>query len=142
MAAHGPVPKRSAELRRRNKPDVPTKKTTVSGKVSVPAAGRNWHPLANRLYQALKDSGQSKFYEPSDWAAAHLVCENLTRDLGGSDAINAASFAAYLKAFAVLGVTEGDRRRIGIEVDRKPTGRKAKPARVVAMDDYRDSLSR
>lgn len=141
MGTRGPAPKRSEERRRQNKPDVPTAKVSVSGPVTIPSADPKWHKLAKRLYQSLRLSGQARFYEPSDWAAAYVVCENLSRDLGGDEPINAASLASYLKAFGSLGVTEGDRRRIGIEVTRKqPGAAKKKPAAVVAMDDYRKTL--
>jgi hypothetical protein len=153
MADHGPIPKRSEERRRRNKPETPQDKVEVTGKVPIPRADSKWHPIAKRLYRSLQDSGQAKFYEPSDWAAAQLICESLSRDLSeqfvgiaektgeamyATIPLKGASLAAYLKAFAALGVSEGDRRRIGIEVTRKP----GKPAlaKVSVMDEYRDAL--
>ena len=71
----GPVPKASADRRR----------STSDGKVEVAPAGggdvvaprlrADLHPLAVRWYESLSESGQSRFYEPSDWAAAQIVAE-------------------------------------------------------------------
>lgn len=153
MAEHGPIPKRSEERRRENKPSTPLDKVDAVGPVAIPKAPTTWHPVAKRIYESLKSSGQSKFYEASDWAAAYLLAESMSRDLKPqmvafdqekSEVIRAcvplkgASLAAYLKGFAALGVTEGDRRRMGIEIDRK--ARKPALTAVTVMDEYRDAL--
>jgi len=150
MAEHGPIPKRSEERRRENKPSTPLDKVDAVGPVAIPKANPKWHPVAKRIYGSLRSSGQSKFYEASDWAAAYLLAESLSRDLKpqvvGEDVLTGkafradkplkgASLAAYLKGFAALGVTEGDRRRMGIEIDRKP--KKPELASVAVMDEYR-----
>jgi hypothetical protein len=150
MGAHGPIPKRSEERRRANKPETPIDAVDVAGPVEIPPANPKWHPTAKRIYESLRTSGQAKFYEPSDWSAAYLLAESLSRDLKPqvvafdkvtSKVIRACvplkgpSLAAYLKGFAALGVTEGDRRRMGIEIDRKPSAPKL--AGVTVMDDYR-----
>lgn len=153
MGEHGPIPKRSEERRRNNKPETPQDSVEVTGLIKIPPANPRWHKTARQIYESLEDSGQAKFYEPSDWAAAYLLAESLSRDLkpqalGVSQItgkvvratlpIKGASLSAYLKGFAALGVTEGDRRRIGIEIERKPE----RPAltSVSVMDEYRDAL--
>jgi hypothetical protein len=153
MAAHGPVPKRTEERRRRNKPDVPTDTVPVTGPVAIPPAHPHWHKIATQIYESLRSSGQAKFYEASDWAAAYLLAESMSRDLKPQMVafdevrgkvirayvpLKGASLAAYLKGFAALGVTEGDRRRMGIEVERK---QKPPLATVSVMDEYRDALA-
>lgn len=153
MGSRGPVPKRSEERRRQNKPETPLDTIEVIGPVKIPPANPKWHAVAKRLYLSLEKSGQAKFYEESDWSAAYLLAESLSRDLKpqvvGYDEekhkvvrayipLKGASMAAYLKAFAALGVTEGDRRRMGIEVDRKKGKPELKPVSV--MDDYRDAI--
>lgn len=102
----------------------------------MPPADEDWHPIAVRWYESLGESGQSVFYEASDWALAQLTAESISRDLkpvvvgltvhdDGSrvpvfaDApIKGASLAAYLKSMTALMVSEGDRRRAGIELKR------------------------
>ena len=152
MGSRGPIPKREAERMGHSKPETPIDAVPVSGSVQIPTADPKWHPTARLIYDSLPSSGQAKFYEPSDWSTAYLLAESLSRDLkpqsiGITDEgkvirayvpLKGASLAAYLKGFAALGVTEGDRRRMGIEIDRKPQ----KPAltAVTVMDEYRDAL--
>jgi len=153
MGSHGPIPKRAAERRRQNKPETPLDTIEVIGPVKIPPVNPNWHAIAKRIYGSLRNSGQSKFYEESDWSAAYLLAESLSRDLKPQFVaydetthkpiraylpLKGASMAAYLKAFACLGVTEGDRRRMGIEIERSAQ----KPALTVVsvMDEYRDAL--
>jgi hypothetical protein len=153
MGSHGPIPKRAAERRRENKPAVPIDTLDVTGPVKIPPACRNWHPIARRLYNSLKVSGQSKFFEPSDWSAAYLLAESLSRDLKPKVVgtikltgeivraympLNGSALTAYLKGFAVLGVCEGDRRRMSIEIERKQE--KPELAAVSVMDEYREAL--
>lgn len=151
--AGGPVPKRSDQRRRRNKPEVPIDKAAGASEVEVPAANSKWHPVAKRWYESLAESGQSAFYQPSDWATAYLVAESMSRDLKpqfvavnevtGEEIVKAlplkgASLSAYLKAFGTLLVTEGDRRRARVELERG--GSESGGEEVASLDDYRRRL--
>ena len=157
MGERGPVPKRSSQRRRRNKPDTTTGTPDITRAESgtptppeAPAADEGWHPIAASLYESLTESGQRQWYEPSDWAAAYLMCESISRDLlpqvvGITDEgdvvkdtipLKGASLAAYLKAFAGLGVTEGDRRRTRMELTRATVRDVDEDAAVVALDDW------
>lgn len=151
MGTRGPVPNRSDQRRRTNKPEDGIELTKAPGavEVCVPKANAKWHPIAKRWFEALTTSGQAAFYEPSDWATAELIAESMSRDLkpqvvGMSETVETdsesgiaftkaepvmatiplkgASLAAYLKAFASLLVTEGDRRRARVELDRPRGG--------------------
>jgi hypothetical protein len=100
--------------------------------VIVPVPIEKWHPIAKNWYVSLAESGQSAFYESSDWATAFLIAESISRDLspqvvgvtpGGKimrDVIpmKGASLSAYLKAMGDLLVTEGSRRRASVELQR------------------------
>ena len=144
----GPIPKASAERRRRNKESRPDT-LRVTGRVAVPEGDEDWHPVASRWYVALKESAQAQVYEPSDWATAYLIAESLSRDLnpqvvGVTDSgkvvtdvipMKGASLSAYLRAMSVLMVTEGDRRRARYEIERSAV--EAVPATVSNLDDHR-----
>lgn len=131
MGTRGPPPKRESQRRRRNKPDRPITKGQGAAVVEPPKGNSRWHPVAKRWFASLASSGQSAYFEPSDWATAELVAESISRDLrpqpiGVNDAgepvmaelpIKGASLAAYLKAMTNLLTTEGDRRRAGLELD-------------------------
>lgn len=94
----------------------------------------NWHPVAKHWYDSLPTSGQSIYYQPSDWAIAYMLAESISRDfkpqfVGANPEtgepifetipLKGASLAAYLKGFTALLATEGDRRRMQIELERE-----------------------
>ncbi|MBC7593283.1 MAG: hypothetical protein H7288_04995 [Kineosporiaceae bacterium] len=135
----GPTPKRDGERVRRNEPEVTT--TTVdlaklSGTVTALQSDENWHSVARLVFDSLHESAQVVFWEPSDWAIAYLLCTNLDRELkpqfvgmqtdaDGSTTphvsvvpLKGASLGAYIKGFTNLLMTEVDRRRAGIEINR------------------------
>lgn len=152
----GPPPKRAAERRRRNRPDG-VQVTTAPGaaEVPIPEPDERWHPVAKQWFEALAESGQSRFYEPSDWATAYLLAESISRDLKpqvvgvhpetgkpvrATVPLKGSSLTAYLRGMTALMVTEGDRRRARLELER-PSGEEApQPAGVTALDEYRKAL--
>jgi hypothetical protein len=139
------------------------KKTTSTAKRparepanGIPRADADWHPAAKRWYESLKKSGQSKFYVASDWATAWIIAESLSRDLKPQVVgvveetgevvraiipLKGASLAAYLKAMTSLLATEGDRRRVGIELERENRGSGQTDRPVTVLSDYRDRLA-
>lgn len=157
MGARGPAPKRAAERRRRNKDSAP-ESVDVAGPVEQPEPMEDWHPVAKGWYLSLADSGQAQFYEPSDWALAQVLAESMSREFkpqvvgvtvrddGSRDPIWAdvpikgASLSAYLKGMTNLMVSEGDRRRAQLEIERGVVEAEL-PADVTAISDYRKSLA-
>jgi hypothetical protein len=162
----GPPPKRSEERIRKNDPagGAPTRiDATDLAAVDAPMADQEWHEVAIMLYESLKDSAQSFYYEPSDWAYAYTVCESLSRDLKpqfvgfeqlGEDITRATferiplkggSLTAYTKALSLLGVTETDRRKMGVEIVRAAQSRDLTgddiADGVVSMEDWQNQLT-
>lgn len=122
----------------------------AAGEVEVPVADPDWHPVARRWFDSLAVSGQSVFYEQSDWATAYLTAESLSRDLKPkfvctsddgpvyeSMPLSGSSLSAYLRVFTNLLVTEADRRRSSIELQR---GQVAGAEEVSSLDDFRRRL--
>jgi len=158
MGERGPTPKRSHQRRRRNKPEGGGDITTAEGaaKVEVPEADPAWHPVAVRWFESLADSGQSAFYEPSDWALAFVLAESISRELQpqpvvigkGDDARvemfamppKGASLAAWLKGMTALMVSEGDRRRMRIELSRPAAPEGEEAENVSELDEWRQRL--
>jgi hypothetical protein len=130
----------------------------VAESSAIPPADDKWHAVARAWYESLGRSGQKIFYEASDWATAYLLAESMSRDLkpqvvGITEEgepvkavipLKGASLAAYLKGFTTLLVTEGDRRRARVELERAADGDEA-PAEddpeVASLDEYRSRLS-
>lgn len=141
MGVRGPVPKRSDQRRRANKPDVPVKAAPAGNSVyRVPSPRPDWHPLARRWWLALAKSGQSRWYEPSDWEHAFVWADLLSRQMW-SDKPSAMMLTAWDSASSRLLVTEGDRRRVRIELDRDPGPDPDKEAGVASMRAWRDKLA-
>lgn len=122
MGERGPIPERSDAVQRRNKPDTPVDKVPVFGAVVVPELGlKNPHPLTVDLYTSMKDSGQSKFYEPSDWESARIAMHFLDKLLKKANP-SAMMLTTVNQMLSNLLLTEGERRRVRMEVERKPDG--------------------
>jgi hypothetical protein len=149
--AGGPPPKRASQRRRTNKPAVPVDTAETPGVVRPPAPGRDWHPSMKSWYVSLGRSGQARFYTASDWSTAWAAAEVMSRELNPqpvvtkdgevlmlSMPVKAATLAAWLKACTVLMATEGDRRRLRLELER-PAGEEAK-ADVSELDEFRQRL--
>jgi hypothetical protein len=140
MAITGPVPTRSEERRRRN---ARTEAGEAVGAEIVEADGvvepplqpdSGWHMIAQELFASVQKSAFTRFYEPSDWMVLYLACESLSRDLseqfvGINEStgevirdfipLKGASLGAYSKVFASLLLTDGDRRRLRLEIERR-----------------------
>lgn len=75
-------PKRQSELARPRARKGGDAKPEVLGtrySPTVPDPDEDWHPIAIALYKSLAESGQSDFYQSSDWVFAYSVCDDLSR---------------------------------------------------------------
>jgi hypothetical protein len=132
-----------------NKPPIPVAKPEQSGPVEPPPENPAWHPVALLWYRSLAPSAQSTYYEASDWALAFVLAESMSREFAdqpvgtaedGSPVMaalppKAASVAAWLKGMTALLVTEGDRRRLQVEVSRRESAPSEEA--VALLDEYR-----
>ena len=131
----GPIPKRAEERRRRNATPGLTK-GQAGPRPTPPPVPHGWHSIARQWFNSLKTSGQSEYYEASDWAHALFVGEAMTRWLSGTsdDKMPAQLFAAIMQGMSELLTTEGARRRAKLELERVP---EKKPASLAIMQQYR-----
>ncbi|MFH9579127.1 hypothetical protein ACH4MO_14150 [Streptomyces globisporus] len=141
MGTRGPIPERSEARRRRNKPDGPDLVQASSGPPEeipdLPEPDPLWHPIAADWYLSLRESGQSAFYEPSDWQMARYAAHVMSQVLLSERGPNGQLVAALNSVMSSLLTTEGDRRRARMELERKkPAG--AQLASVSPLDSYRD----
>lgn len=133
----GPVPRRSNERRRRNK-DGEAQSVTVAGQVKVPPLPKHIHPIARRWYRSLRESGQSQYFEPSDWADALYVAEAMTRNLE-APRFSSELFGKVQDAMDRLLTTQAARLRARIQVERD-MGEAQTEGNVTAIDEYRKQL--
>lgn len=82
--------------------------------IPIPEADPKWMPEARSWFNSLKMSGQSDFYEASDYATAVAAARAL--DMALRD-YNASMFAHFVRLSERLGVTFADRARARIILD-------------------------
>lgn len=115
--------------------------------VTVPPPDPEWGHAALMLYSSLLSSGMADFYQDSDWAYAWVVISELDayrkpapmREKGSdgkyrdvvidgevqyypTHKISGQMFQSLMSAMGVLGLTEGDRRRMRIELSEPDEG--------------------
>lgn len=157
MGTRGPIGKRAGQTRRRNKKSVTTAESgsSAQGEVQERKPNSKWHPIAKQWYLSLSESGQSQFYEESDWATAYFTAEAMSRELGlqtvGRTAdgkpirahvpIKGTALNAISAMMTKLLATEGDRRRVALELT-KPADADSEGggADVSNLDEYRQRL--
>lgn len=123
----GPPPKRSDHRRRRNKEGGEVEKLNVKNpEVDAPAAREGWHPLIADWYQSLIDSAQARYFEPSDWAHAQLIAYLFSNALIEKEQedrkLPAMMIQTLFSEMSKLMTTEGERRRLRLEVERGNDG--------------------
>ena len=165
----GPIPKKQAERRRRNKDGVGVELVNVdellAGEREIPIADENWEPLTKSFYESFAKSGQVIWMEPTDWMTAYMLMETLDRHLKPQDVrvgeirpgqneggqveyifeakiipIPGGVLNAILKGLTSLMATEGDRRRLRIELERKSAVDAALEGNVISIVKNREDV--
>jgi hypothetical protein len=127
MGVRGPVPKRSDQRVRRNTTGEDGLETTTIpaiGEVEAPelALGVETHPLVVDLWASLPRSAQTRFWEPTDWEYARITLYAVNEMLRHPKGISAMKLTAVNSMLASLLLTEADRRRVRLEIERAPAG--------------------
>jgi hypothetical protein len=140
MGERGPVPKRSDQRHghRSRAEKAAVDRVLVDDKVRGPELTGRHSAVAVRFWEALRRSGQAKHYEPSDWAAAELTVLAIDAFVKRPAAVLLASINSSMSN---LLVTEGDRRRARLELERPSDGGEADGADVSEIDEYRLRLA-
>jgi hypothetical protein len=81
---------------------------------AIPQASEKWLPQSRSWFNSLKLSGQSAFYEASDWATAVAAAQCYDIFLRTR---NASTLAHFVRLSERLGATVVDRKRMHIELD-------------------------
>lgn len=138
----GPVPKPESQRRRRNKPKSfgEAEPEVVAAAVDAPALGIDGaHQLVVDLYASLAESVEGRFYSPADWQRARLEMNYLNELLLGDKTPGAMAWATVQSALGDLLVSPADKRRLGIELQRKRVD-SDEDAAVAQIDEYRRRL--
>src|SRR5690606_31091150 len=138
MGARGPVGKRDAErMGHRTKAEKALlDKVEMSGEVLVPEPNPEWHPVAVEWYTSLAASGQSQFFEPSDWASAYYVAVTMSINLQAGR-FSSELFKAVWSAVTDRPASAGCRRRERLETERELE----KAGEVSDLDEFKRRLA-
>jgi hypothetical protein len=90
--------------------------------------------MARDLFVSLGESGQSDYYQASDWQMARVWTQLLSIQLNAGARPSAQMIAAWSAGMTTLLATEGDRRRLRLELERLPA--------VPDVDEVEDELDR
>lgn len=129
MGVRGPIGKRDEERVRRNVPENPTETIQMIGVVKIPDLGDvshlgETHPLIEEMYESIRQSAAVKYYEPTDWQFARLTLYTLNQELIAAQhngkPVGAMKLTAINQMLSALLLTEGDRRRARLEIERAP----------------------
>ena len=138
MGVKGPIPKRSTEghrITQARKLDGGVEPVNVVAEpVKPPSLDPGWHPIAKKLWKAVEQSTFTRYYEPSDWIVLYSTCDDLSfykmQHMRSPTAL-----AAINAMLTSLLLTEGDRRRVQIEINRIDES-EAESAGVVALQAW------
>lgn len=133
----GPVPSRSDQRRRRNKVEIDRAPAATARKCG-PDAPEWLGGLALDWFESLRTSGQAVFYTDSDWASALIIAKAIERF---EERPSAHMLTAILSGLGSLAATEGERRRLRIELDRSEHQDADEEAAVAELDEWRQRLS-
>lgn len=121
-ALTGPIPKREEQRVRDTEIGQEVTKIPMKGAVQIPDLrkypGMITHVITKGFWDSLKDSGQAVYYEPSDWMTALTALHLLDRQLNSERGISPTMVAAVWQMLTSIAVTEGERRRLRLEVER------------------------
>lgn len=137
----GPVPNRPEDQSRErdaNRGDrLPISKGTLRPVENVPAPAEDWPEMVQELYLSAAASGQSDFYQESDWWLWYSLCEDLAyyKRMGKR---SGQMLQTIYSTMTDLLVTEGARRKARVILtDPEP---EEDDAAVLALADYRSEL--
>lgn len=146
----GPVPKREEELARPRSRKGGDQQEVTHGELREVShrldPSPDWDPMVVNLYNSALTSGQSDFYQDSDWAKFYVLCHELHHymhppEWADKDGVlhagkrNGQILTAIMSGLESLLLTEGDRRRVRLELQKPPEEKT--DLKVVAMDAYR-----
>lgn len=137
------IPKREEELarpRERRGGDRPPVTKGVMKPLNVEqfVPDEDWHPIARMVWDGALSSGQADYYQNSDLAILYSICDDLSL-YKKSGRRSSMMFSALMASMNVLLLTEGDRRKVRIELGEEPE--KKAELHVLGKSQYKDVAS-
>lgn len=138
----GPVPKRSNQRLSKDKSRNDSVEIVEGIKPSedLKSIDENWNQTMTTWFQSLLDSGQSRFYQASDWSTARMWCEIITREMDKPEGVSASMMSQFTVVANSLLTTEGSRRRARLEMLAPEVEKEIKDT-IDSADSYIDSIT-
>lgn len=136
----GPLPKDPEDRVRRNKTNengLGDEIIEMEGEVKPPSGVKFLEPEVQAMWDALKKSVNTKFYEPTDWAYAVMTLKLWDNTLLKKEVPSAMLLTALDAMLGKMLMTEGDRRRLKIFARRE---KREEVTKVKAQDFYREAF--
>lgn len=141
MGQRGPVPNRSEDLARpRSRKGQEHSQEITNGTllpVEWPEPDPGWHQLAIDIYEGCRVSGQAALYQQSDIAILASLCDDLSYAKRSGKRSGQLLQTIYSGMERLL-VTEGDRRRVRVELQAPPDNTDS--ASVLVLAEYQEGL--
>ena len=115
----------------------PISKGTLREVTDVWAPSEDWLPMVQELYLSAAESGQSDFYQKSDWMLWYSLCEDLNyyKKMGKR---SGQMLQTIYSTMTELLVTEGARRKANVILTEPEP--EEDDAAVLALAEYREEL--
>jgi hypothetical protein len=91
-----------------------------SNPATIPEPDAEWCHAAKMLWDAMTESGGAAWYESSDYAVLYLVCDQIHHLYQQGGRRSPEYLRVIMQALGTLLATEGDRRRLHIELQKAP----------------------
>lgn len=92
------------------------------GEVTIPEPSEEWGVSATMTWNSVRESGASTFYASSDYAVLWLICDNIDAHSKQGGRRSPEMLRVILSGLGSLLATEGDRRRLRVELTQPEEG--------------------
>lgn len=145
MGFVGPIPNRSGDMSRERDAHTGGRAEIRKGELKPRefyAPDPNWHPTCQRIWNSLPDSGMFEFTQNTDFALLWSLLEDLSNAKIRADKndkpISAMLITAVYNQLNNFGFSEGDRRKMRIELEEPAEEETVEQA---AIETYQDALN-
>lgn len=118
------MPNRSEDLTASGERKRKARGTTItrgkSNPATIPDPDPEWCSAAASIWNAMSESGGAAYFESSDYAVLHLVCDQIDHLYQQGGRRSPEFLRVIMQTLGSLLATEGDRRKLRIELQKAP----------------------
>lgn len=106
----------AGERKRKERGSTVTKGTSTPATMPNPDSG--WCPTARLIWDSMTESGGAAYYESSDYAVLYMVCDQIDHLYQQGGRRSPEYLRVIMQTLGTLLATEGDRRKLRIELEK------------------------